>query len=87
MRRREHVRLAWAAVLLALVPIRPFREFAFTMTVGVLLDSFVVRSFLVPALVSMFGKWNWWMPDWTARVLRVTPSHPHAEVEAAPATP
>jgi RND superfamily putative drug exporter len=52
--------MAATFALLALVPIRPFREFAFTMTVGVLLDSFVVRSFLVPALVSLFGRASFW---------------------------
>ena len=27
-----------------------------------------------PALVSLFGRWNWWLPGWLARVLRVEPS-------------
>jgi RND superfamily putative drug exporter len=54
------VTLAGSFALLALVPIRPFRELAFTMAVGVLLDSFVVRSFLVPALVSLFGRASFW---------------------------
>jgi RND superfamily putative drug exporter len=29
---------------------------------GILLDATVVRALLVPALVSLFGRWNWWMP-------------------------
>jgi RND superfamily putative drug exporter len=28
----------------------------------------------VPALVSTFGKWNWWLPTWIARALFVQPS-------------
>jgi RND superfamily putative drug exporter len=28
----------------------------------------------VPALVSLFGRWNWWLPAWAARLLRVAPS-------------
>jgi hypothetical protein len=24
--------------------------------------------------VSLFGRWNWWMPGWVARLLRVEPS-------------
>ena len=40
---------------------------------GILLDATVVRALLVPALVSMFGRWNWWMPPRVARVLRVRP--------------
>lgn len=29
---------------------------------GVLLDAFVVRSLLVPSLMGLLGKWNWWAP-------------------------
>ena len=42
--------------------------------VGILLDATVVRAVLVPALVSLFGSWNWWMPVWLAKVLRVQAS-------------
>jgi RND superfamily putative drug exporter len=52
--------LAASFALLAVVPIEPFREFAFAMVVGVLIDSFLVRSFLVPALVSLFGRASFW---------------------------
>jgi RND superfamily putative drug exporter len=72
-------------VALASGPGTDLKTFASALGFGILLDATVVRSMLVPALVSMFGKWNWWMPDWTARLLRVTPSHPHAEVDTAPA--
>ena len=54
------VALAGSFALLALVPLRPFREFAFVMAVGVLLDSFVVRTLLVPALISLVGEASWW---------------------------
>ncbi len=29
---------------------------------GVLLDAFVVRSLLVPSLMALLGRWNWWSP-------------------------
>ena len=41
---------------------------------GILLDATVVRALLVPAVVSMFGRWNWWLPPQAARLLRVRPS-------------
>jgi RND superfamily putative drug exporter len=41
---------------------------------GILVDATVVRCLLVPALVSLFGRWNWWLPVWAARLLRVAPS-------------
>lgn len=47
---------------------------------GILLDATVVRMLLVPALVSLFGRWNWWLPTLPARVLRVQPSVPHSEM-------
>ena len=46
----------------------------------------VVRCLLVPALVALFGRANWWLPSWLARVLRIpAPASPAAL--AAPAVP
>jgi RND superfamily putative drug exporter len=39
--------------------------------IGILLDATVVRALLVPALVSLMGKYNWWLPSWAAKPLRV----------------
>jgi RND superfamily putative drug exporter len=52
--------MAGSFALLAVVPLVPFREFAFTMAVGILLDSFLVRSLLVPSLISLFGGVSYW---------------------------
>jgi RND superfamily putative drug exporter len=41
---------------------------------GILVDAVIVRALMVPAMVALFGRWNWWMPVWLARVLRVEPS-------------
>jgi len=41
---------------------------------SIVLLTVVIRALLVPALVSLFGRWNWWMPSWSARLLRVAPS-------------
>ena len=54
------IALAASFALLAIVPLRSFREFAFVMAVGVLIDTFLVRSLLVPALTSLFGEASWW---------------------------
>jgi RND superfamily putative drug exporter len=50
------------------------RQIAAGLAAGVLLDAVVVRMLLLPALVSLFGKANWWMPDWAARLLRLPAS-------------
>jgi putative drug exporter of the RND superfamily len=52
--------LAASFALLAIVPLRSFREFAFVMAVGVLVDTFIVRTLLVPALTSLLGERAWW---------------------------
>ena len=36
---------------------------------GILLDAFVVRSLLVPALVGVLGRWNWYLPAWLGKAL------------------
>jgi putative drug exporter of the RND superfamily len=54
------VALAASFALLAIVPLRSFREFAFVMGAGVLIDTFIVRTMLVPALTSLFGEAAWW---------------------------
>jgi uncharacterized membrane protein YdfJ with MMPL/SSD domain len=30
---------------------------------GVLIDAFVVRTLLVPSLMALLGRWNWWAPQ------------------------
>jgi RND superfamily putative drug exporter len=54
------VTLAATFALLAIVQLRPFRELALLMTIGVLLDALVVRSVLVPALIALTGRVSWW---------------------------
>jgi len=38
------------------------QEFGFALAFAILLDATVVRMYLVPAMMSMMGKWNWWAP-------------------------
>jgi RND superfamily putative drug exporter len=52
--------LATSFGLLALVPLRPFRELAFALAVGIALDVLVVRSLLVPSLLTLFGRTSGW---------------------------
>ncbi|MEP6856419.1 MAG: MMPL family transporter, partial [Pedococcus sp.] len=46
--------------LLAVIPLRAFRELAVTMTVGIVLDAVVVRSLLVPTLLTLVGPVSGW---------------------------
>ena len=54
---------------------RVIAEFGVGLSVAVLLDAFVLRNFLVPALMHKFGKANWWLPGWLDKIL------PHLAVE------
>ena len=50
---------------------------------GILVDAVVVRCLLVPAMVALFGRANWWLPAWLARLLRVSAP---TEIAAVPAS-
>ncbi len=52
--------LAVSFGLLATIPLSPFRELGFAMAVGILLDAFVVRTLLVPCLLTLLGPWGRW---------------------------
>ena len=66
--------LFFAFAALASAPGTDIKVLGTALGVGILIDATVVRALLVPALVSLFGRWNWWLPEWMATVLRVEPS-------------
>jgi RND superfamily putative drug exporter len=53
------------------------KQFGVGLAVAVILDSTVVRCLLVPALMILMGKVNWYMPSWLDRVT------PHLSIEGA----
>ena len=61
--------LAFAS--LASAPITDIKVLATGLGIGILLDATVIRALLVPSLVVLFGKWNWWFPPRLARLLGV----------------
>jgi putative drug exporter of the RND superfamily len=66
--------LFFAFIALASGPETDIKVIGTGLAAGILLDATVVRMLLVPALVSLFGRWNWWLPHLPARLLRVEPS-------------
>jgi RND superfamily putative drug exporter len=68
-----------AFVALAASPGTDIKVLATALAFGIVLDATVVRSLLLPAFVSILGRWNWWMPPWAAAILRVEPSMPAPE--------
>jgi RND superfamily putative drug exporter len=63
-----------AFVSLASGPQTDVKVMATGLAAGILLDATIIRALLVPAVVSLFGRWNWWLPKAPARLLRVAPS-------------
>lgn len=68
------IALAASFGLLALVPLRPFQELGFMLGVGILIDVFVVRALLVPALITLVGP----VSGWPSRILRTREAHADA---------
>ena len=60
-----------SAVFIAFVPMPndTIKLFGVALASAVLIDAFVVRLVLVPSLMSMFGRANWWLPQGVARRL------------------
>lgn len=53
------------------------KSMGFALAFGVLIDAFVVRMTLVPAVMTLFDKSAWWLPAWLDRIL------PHVDLEGA----
>jgi RND superfamily putative drug exporter len=75
-----------AFVSLASGPQTEIKVLATGLAAGILLDATVIRALLVPAVVSLFGSWNWWLPKMPARILRVEPSPSPRPAGQQPAT-
>ncbi|CAQ00491.1 MMPL family transporter [Clavibacter sepedonicus] len=69
------------------------RSIGFGLAFGVLLDAFVVRMLLMPALMHLLGRSAWWLPRWLDRILpdvdiegaALERTHPHAAAASTPA--
>jgi RND superfamily putative drug exporter len=53
------------------------KPMGFGLAIGVLIDAFLVRLLLVPALMSVVGKSAWWLPKWLDKIL------PNVDVEGS----
>jgi RND superfamily putative drug exporter len=47
------------------------QEFGFGLAVAIFLDATIVRALLVPALMKLLGRWNWYLPERVRRTLRL----------------
>jgi putative drug exporter of the RND superfamily len=61
-------------------PLHVLKVFGLGMAAAVLIDATVVRMVLVPSVMELLGRANWWMPRWLDRVV------PHMGTEVDPTT-
>jgi uncharacterized membrane protein YdfJ with MMPL/SSD domain len=50
------------------------QEFGLGLAVAIFLDATIIRILLVPSLMAVLGRWNWWLPERIARLARVEAS-------------
>ena len=66
--------LMFAFFVLSTTPGTDVKQFAIGLAAGIIFDATVIRALLVPSIMRLMGDWNWWLPTWAARILRVSPS-------------
>jgi uncharacterized membrane protein YdfJ with MMPL/SSD domain len=55
-----------------------FQQMGFGVAVALLIDATVIRSVILPAAMTLLGRWNWYLPRWLDWL-------PHVQIEQAPA--
>ena len=77
--------LMFAFLVLSSSPGFEIKEFAIGLAAGIIFDATVIRALLVPALMQLLGRANWWMPHWTRRALLLprVESVPEAATDSA----
>jgi putative drug exporter of the RND superfamily len=60
-----------------------FRDIAIGLALGILMDTFLVRTLLVPSTVVLLGRWNWW----PSKMSRISAELPAGAPDAVPAAP
>ncbi len=75
--------LALAFVALSGTPGTENKMFASALAAGILIDATIVRGMLVPAAITIIGRWNWWLPRRPASLLKVDPSLPRSQLRTS----
>jgi RND superfamily putative drug exporter len=61
--------LMFAFLVLSSSPGFEIKEFAIGLAAGIIFDATVIRALLVPSLMRLLGRANWWMPNWARTAL------------------
>jgi putative drug exporter of the RND superfamily len=79
--------LAATFALVAIIPLSTFRQIAFAMTVGLLLDTLVIRPILTPAVLTLLGRHAGWPSKRIRTALPATETAPGPAPATAESTP
>jgi RND superfamily putative drug exporter len=79
--------LALAFLAMSSAPATAIKILATGLGAGILIDATIIRCLLLPALVALFGRWNWWLPARLARPDRRLPARIPAPDKPASRTP
>jgi putative drug exporter of the RND superfamily len=64
--------LMFAFLVLSSSPGFEIKVFAIGLAAGIIFDATVIRALLVPSLMRLMGRANWWMPQWTRKALFIS---------------
>jgi RND superfamily putative drug exporter len=71
--------LMFAFFVLSTSPGIDVKQFGIALAAGIIFDATVIRALLVPTIMRLLGRWNWWLPKWAAVPLRTRASAPLPE--------
>ena len=46
------------------------QELGIGLAIGILIDATIIRGLLLPSAMVLFSRWNWWLPQWLARITK-----------------
>jgi RND superfamily putative drug exporter len=61
----------FSGLMLGSIP--TMQQLGFGLATAILIDITLVRGFLLPSTMALAGRWNWYLPRWTARALFIRP--------------
>ena len=79
--------LALAFLAMSSTPATAIKILATGLGAGILIDATIIRCLLLPALIALFGRWNWWLPTRPVRPQRRLPPPIPAPENASLKTP
>jgi RND superfamily putative drug exporter len=60
---------AFSGLIIGAIP--TMQQLGFGLAAAIIIDITLVRGLLLPSTMALAGRWNWYLPEWSARALRV----------------